>query len=155
MALFDRIFPWLGHARVLASAPSYADQDVVPLRSDALGRLIVTNEAEAAIPYTTVSSTGTSGVVRSSAGIVGGLYASNLGATDTFLQLHNLASGPPAGGAVPQHVFPLVEGGVVSIEVLGGLAFALGCVWAISSTAATYTADTGTSAHVIGKHKAA
>lgn len=154
MSLLDRIFPWLGHGRYQASPPTLVDQAVAAFRLDALGRLLVTFEGEAAIAWTQVSSTGTYAVVRSSAGIVGGLYAASLVEDDTYLQLFNLAAGPPAGGATPAHVFPLVAGGVVSIEVLAGLSFSTGCVWAISSTPTTYTAVGGSPAHVIGKHRA-
>lgn len=153
MAFTDKIFPWLGYARCLETPPSLADQAVAELRCDAAGRLIVTNESDAAIPYSQTAFTGTAGVVRSSGGLVGGIYAASLSDDHLFLQLHNLAASPPAGGAVPQHTFPLVAGGVVSIEVLGGLAFELGCVAAISSTPTTYTAVAGSPAHLIAKHR--
>lgn len=153
MSLLDRIFPWLGHARCLATPPSLDDQEVAALRLDAAGRLVVTSESDAVIPYSQASATASTLIVRASPGILGALYAASLEAsTLLYVQLHNSVI-VPAGGAVPQHVFPLVAGGLVSVEALGGLAFATGITAVVSSTPGTYTAVAGSPAHLIGKHR--
>lgn len=154
MPIQDRVYPWLGHGRYLESDPTeVVDQQVLPFRTDAVGRLLVTTIGEAVVSHATASSTGPWGVSRSSPGVLGAMYASSLTEDNAYLQIFDLAAGPPAGGATPKHVFPLVAGAVVSAEPLGGLAFDVGITWAISSTAATYTAVAGSPAHVIAKHR--
>ena len=69
MSLLDRIFPWLGHARYLETPPTLVDQAVAALRLDALGRLLVTFEGEAAISYTQHAFTGNAATARSSAAL--------------------------------------------------------------------------------------
>lgn len=154
MPIQDRVYPWLGHGRYLESDPTEVfDQAVLPLRTDAAGRLLVTTIGEAVVSYTTASSTGPWGVSRSSPGVLGAIYASSLTEDNAYLQLFDLAAGPPATGAEPKHVFPLVAGAVVSAEPLGGLVFNTGITWAISSTATTYTPVAGSPAHAIAKHR--
>lgn len=154
MPVQDRIYPWLGHARYQEDDPTgVQDLDVLPFRCDDRGRLLVASAtADTSAPIETYATATWSGV-RGTAGVLVAIYAGSLTSDDYFLQLFDLASGPPTGGATPRHVFPLIGGAVVSVEPLGGLSFGTGIVWAISSTATTYTAIMGDVAHVIAKHR--
>lgn len=157
MSLLDRIFPWLGHARYYATPPDgpVLDSAVLPLRADATGALVVTTLSEAAVTYTQHAATAAHSTVRAAPGNLAALYATNLSEDVVAFQLFNLASSPPAPGQVPQHVFAVAPGAVLSIEALGGLAFSTGITWALSGNPLVYAPMEDAAAHVIAKHRAA
>jgi hypothetical protein len=90
------------------------------------------------------------GVTKSSPGRVYALRATNANAAVRYLQLHNLAA-VPTGGEAPKLSFPIPAGSAAAPAVLPlgaeyfgnqGEQFSVGIVWAVSTTAATYTAAT-------------
>lgn len=83
--------------------------------------------------------------VKSSAGNVFSVYCHNIGGTAGYLQLHRTAT-TPGGGAVPYLTYLVPAGGTLFLDStdLGanGHNMTTGIAFAVSSTEATYTADT-------------
>lgn len=90
--------------------------------------------------------------VKGSAGMIKSVYALNLNAAPRYLQVHNKASAPTAGGAPVFSFYMAALTGVAAIgtEFFGEAGFYLGTgvALAISTTADTYTAATVTD-HVL------
>jgi hypothetical protein len=88
------------------------------------------------IQYNSSAAQANTGVLRAARTRLRNAKCSNLGAAVAYLQLHNKATAL-AGGEVPLFVVPIPANGFGSLD---NFSLPLGCIIALSSTAATYTA---------------
>lgn len=79
--------------------------------------------------------------VKASAGQVFGWYLFNANAATRYLKLYNKASAPTVGTDTPVLTIPIPAGAAANVEYLGGIAFATGIAFALTTGIAD--ADTG------------
>ena len=93
-------------------------------------------------PHRTISAASTNAtVVKASAGQVYTIHVGNLNAAVRYLKLYNKATAPTVGTDTPVQTYAIPATGVFNIQFSGGLAFATGIGFAITSGIAD--ADTG------------
>lgn len=155
MGFSDTIFQWLGLARYNGALPSLVDGSTGELQCDAHGRLrVVTLEEDAgATDWTDATALGASGTIRGSKGVLYQVFGSNEGANKRWLQLFD-ATTTPTNGTIPRFVIPVDPAKTFSFALGHGRPFALGIRWAVSSTAATLTLDSGATFWVNAEHGA-
>lgn len=89
--------------------------------------------------------TGTTGVVKNSAGQLYTLSAYNSNAAVRFLHLYNKASAPTLSTDTPVMTFPLLASGITHVPLSDiGIAFALGIAWAYTTDNVAIPTTAGT-----------
>ncbi len=102
--------------------------------------------------YSNFAGSVTGAAIKSSAGNLFTIVATNANIAVRYLQLHN-ATAKPAGGATPIMSFPIPITGSVQLGeqffTLAGIRFSTGITWAISTTVATFTDSATASDHTV------
>jgi hypothetical protein len=129
----------------LASVPSHAVTNA--------GTFAVQDTTTASTPYQRVSDTSTNAInVKASAGVVYGIFASNVNAAARYLKLYNKASAPTVGTDTPVHTFIIpgnTAGAGTNIPVPDrGIDFGTGISFALT-TESTVAGTTGVTANEI------
>lgn len=162
MSWADSIFKFFGFARYNTVAPTPAAGEAVELQADGQGRLLVaiggaaftpagamrvTEDPAGLVWATSAAGAGaSSGTLKSTGGTFFALYATNGGATDTWLHICDGTTrlAPPV---------KVAAGATVSIEFNGGRAFAANLTWsALAGAAYSSSADGAAALFVVARY---
>lgn len=145
MSVLDSVFKWLGHARYNATAPTLTDGSQGELQCTKDGRLKVDIASTGATVWSSPGAATSERVVKASTGTIYRLMLTNTGASDVHVFLFNAAA-RPLNGSTAEIVPPLklTPGGSGEIDFeLRPFAASVGIYWGASSTAGTFTYDSG------------
>lgn len=129
-----------GSSPIAAASPNQALAPLV----DEDGRLIVVPFTGAPIPTGDLIRADSGGAAltlqaKASAGRLYQAWGTQIATAILWLQLFDLAAGPPAGSPFVAPI-PILQNGIWSFAIPNGLALNIGILLALSTTAYTYTA---------------
>jgi len=143
-----------GHAAYVQAVQQVASDGSA--LGDATGAFVVTKPATSGGLSLSRVVTGTSGVIKASAGQVYTLTAYNVNAAARYLHLYNKATAPTLSTDTPVMTIPLLGASVRDINLSNlGIAFATGISWAYTTDdiAIPTTAGTSTELHFTAAYK--